>query len=45
MLDVVQVYEILAWQQEAEITLKYEAALTRLELAGTLSVLADGEAL
>ncbi len=45
ILDVVQVYETFARQQEAEITLKYEAALARLELAHALGVLADGEAI
>lgn len=45
VLDVVQVYEIFARQQEAEIGLKYEASLARLELARALGVLADGEAI
>lgn len=45
VLDVVQVYETFARQQEADITLKYEAALAELELARVLGVLADGEAI
>lgn len=45
VLDVVQVYETFARQQESEITLKYEAALARMELARELGVLADGEAI
>ncbi|MEP4197631.1 MAG: TolC family protein [Aliishimia sp.] len=45
VLDVVQVYETFARQQESEISLKYEAALSRLELARVLGILADGEAI
>ncbi len=45
VLDVVQVYETFARQQEAEITLKYEAVRARLELARALGLLADGEAI
>ncbi len=45
VLDVVQVYETFARQQESEIALTYEAARVRLDLARVLGVLADGEAI
>lgn len=45
VLDVVQVYETFARQQEMELILKYEAALVRFELAHALGVLADGESI
>nr|WP_246455615.1 TolC family protein [Sulfitobacter aestuariivivens] len=45
VLDVVGVYEIYARQQQAEVTLKYEAVRMRLEMAELLGVLADGDAI
>lgn len=45
VLDVVQVYETFARQQESEIALRFEAARVRLDLARVLGVLADGEAI
>lgn len=43
VLDVVGVYETFARQQEAEVTLKYEAAQLQIDLARLLGVLADGD--
>jgi adhesin transport system outer membrane protein len=43
VIDVVSVYETFARAQEAEVTLKYEAALLRVELARILGILADGD--
>jgi adhesin transport system outer membrane protein len=43
VMDVVGVYETFARAQEAEVTLKYEAATLRIEMARILGVLADGE--
>jgi adhesin transport system outer membrane protein len=45
VLDVVGVYETFARQQEAEVTLKYEAVRLRLDMAQLLGVLADGDAI
>ena len=45
VMDVVQVHETFARQQEREIELKYDAARARLEMARLLGVLADGEAI
>ncbi|MEP3441266.1 MAG: TolC family protein [Sulfitobacter sp.] len=42
VLDVVGVYETFANQQEAEVSLKYEAIRLRLAMAELLGVLADG---
>ena len=42
VMDVVGVYETYARQQEAEVDLKYDAALTQLEIARDLGLLADG---
>lgn len=42
VIDVVGVYETFARQQEAEVTLKYEAIRLRLAMADLLGVLADG---
>ncbi|QGY00388.1 TolC family protein [Roseovarius faecimaris] len=42
VMDVVGVYETFAARQTAEVGLKYELALTRLELARALGLLADG---
>ena len=43
-MDVVGVYETFARQQEAEVTLKYEAIRLRVAMAELLGVLADGSA-
>ncbi|MCX7559061.1 TolC family protein [Sulfitobacter sp. F26204] len=43
VLDVVSVYETFARQQQAEVTLKYEAAQLQIDLARLLGVLADGD--
>ena len=43
VMDVVGVYETFARAQEAEVSLKYEAATLRIEMARILGVLADGE--
>ncbi len=43
VIDVVSVYETFARAQEAEVALKYEAALLRVELARILGILADGD--
>lgn len=43
VMDVVGVYETFARQQQAEVTLKYEAVLLRLDIARLLGVLADGD--
>jgi adhesin transport system outer membrane protein len=43
VMDVVSVYETFARQQQAEVTLKYEAAQLQIELARLLGVLADGD--
>lgn len=43
VIDVVSVYETFARQQEAEITLKFEAASLQVDLARHLGLLADGE--
>lgn len=43
VMDVVGVYETFARQQQAEVSLKYEAARLRLEMARLLGVLADGD--
>lgn len=43
VMDVVGVYETFARQQQAEVTLKYEAAMLQIDLARLLGVLADGE--
>lgn len=45
VIDVVQVYETFARQEESQIELKYEAAGARIELARVLGLLADGEAI
>jgi len=42
VMDVVGVYETFARQQNAEVTLKYEAIRLRLAMADLLGVLADG---
>lgn len=42
VIDVVGVYEVFARQQEAEVSLKYEAIRLRLAMADLLGVLADG---
>jgi len=42
VMDVVGVYETFAARQTAAVGLKYELALTRLEMARTLGLLADG---
>ncbi|WP_298859493.1 TolC family protein [uncultured Sulfitobacter sp.] len=42
VMDVVGVYETFARQQEAEVTLKYEAIRLRVAMAELLGVLADG---
>ncbi len=43
VMDVVGVYETFARQQQAEVTLKYEAVQLRLDMAKLLGVLADGD--
>ena len=43
VMDVVSVYETFARQQQAEVTLKYEAAQLQIDLARLLGVLADGD--
>ncbi len=43
VLDVVNVYEVYARQQQAEVTLKYETVRLRLQMAEILGVLADGD--
>ncbi len=43
VLDVVNVYEVYARQQQAEVTLKYETIHLRLQMAEILGVLADGD--
>jgi adhesin transport system outer membrane protein len=43
VMDVVGVYETFARAQEAEVSLKFEAAKLRVEMARVLGVLADGE--
>lgn len=43
VLDVVNVYEVYARQQQAEVTLKYETVRLRLEMAEILGLLADGD--
>lgn len=45
VMDVVGVYETYALQQEAEVTLKYEAIRLRVAMAELLGVLADGSAI
>ena len=45
VLDVVNVYETFARQQQAEVTLKYETLRLKLEMAELLGVLADGNAI
>ncbi len=45
VMDVVGVYETFARQQQAEVTLKYEAVRLKLEMAQILGVLADGNAI
>ncbi|MEP1768702.1 MAG: TolC family protein [Sulfitobacter sp.] len=45
VMDVVGVYETFALQQEAEVTLKYEAIRLRVAMAELLGVLADGSAI
>ena len=45
VMDVVGVYETFARQQDAEVTLKYEAIRLRIEMAELLGVLADGTAI
>ncbi|WP_299024562.1 TolC family protein [uncultured Sulfitobacter sp.] len=45
VMDVVGVYETFARQQEAEVTLKYEAIRLRVAMAELLGVLADGSAI
>lgn len=45
VLDVVGVYETFARQEQAEVTLKYEAAQLQIDLARLLGVLADGDAI
>jgi adhesin transport system outer membrane protein len=42
-MDVVGVYETFSRAQESEVTLKYEAATLRVEMARILGVLADGD--
>ncbi len=42
VMDVVGVYETFARQQEAEVTLKYDAIRLRVAMAELLGVLADG---
>lgn len=42
VIDVVGVYEVFARQQEAQVSLKYEAIRLRLAMADLLGVLADG---
>ncbi|PYC48931.1 transporter [Litorivita pollutaquae] len=43
VMDVVGVFETFAAQQRSEVVLKYKAALTRLEIAKELGLLANGE--
>lgn len=43
VMDVVGVYETFARAQTAEVTLKFEAAKLRIEMARILGVLADGD--
>jgi adhesin transport system outer membrane protein len=43
VMDVVGVYETFARAQEAEVSLKFEAAKLRVEMARVVGVLADGE--
>lgn len=43
VMDIVSVYETFARQQQAEVTLKYEAAQLQIDLARLLGVLADGD--
>ncbi|MEP5730664.1 MAG: TolC family protein [Sulfitobacter sp.] len=43
VMDVVSVYETFARQQEAEVTLKYEAIQLQVDLARLLGVLAEGQ--
>jgi adhesin transport system outer membrane protein len=43
VMDVVGVYETFSRAQESEVTLKYEAAKLRVEMARILGVLADGD--
>jgi adhesin transport system outer membrane protein len=43
VMDVVGVYETFSRGQESEVTLKYEAATLRVEMARILGVLADGD--
>ncbi|WP_299561380.1 TolC family protein [uncultured Sulfitobacter sp.] len=45
VMDVVGVYETFARQQDAGVTLKYEAIRLRIEMAELLGVLADGTAI
>ena len=45
VIDVVRVYETFARQQQAEVTLKYEAIRLKLEMAQILGILADGDAI
>lgn len=45
VLDVVNVYETFARQQQAEVTLKYETMRLKLEMAQLLGILADGTAI
>jgi len=45
VLDVVNVYETFARQQQAEVTLKYETLRLKIEMADLIGVLADGNAI
>jgi adhesin transport system outer membrane protein len=45
VIDVVGVYETFARQQQAEVTLKYEAIRLKLQMAQLLGILADGDAI
>jgi len=45
VMDVVGVYETFAARQTSEVGLKYELALTQLEIARNLGLLADGSAI
>ena len=42
-MDVVGVYQTFSKAQEAEVTLKFEAATLRVEMARILGVVADGD--
>ncbi|MFK7837874.1 MAG: TolC family protein [Sulfitobacter sp.] len=45
VMDVVGVYETFARQQQAEVTLKYEAVQLQVDLARLLGVLAEGQSI